>query len=349
MAAQALSSLVSSSEALTEMNNWSSVNSSDYNAIHGRLVYIRNLISGVIDWSDSSANSREIVESVLRSKHEAFSELPCPPIQTEIFLAIDRYFVNANPTDLSLDWAVVAAQNVIDGPRSLLPGNDALLAAAADLILSHRPSTQTALSLLSNPTEVGRLGILERITKLPPSISGEILHQILDVAIDRKNGEAVQIAALDAITSSSLGSAVLEGLSAEKRSAKSDLLVGLLESKCVPLKEAALPAAAWAISGLPRDSGMEGKNDMMGRLAREILDASAETQVCSQLALAWTLRLQLILNSHNHEEKQRSNPSYISAPTYSQLPLSQRLTRTPYYCYIRLSSDHYRTTTKMFG
>lgn len=101
----------------------------------------------------------------------------------------------------------------------------------------------------------------------------------MQLAIDQKSGEAVQLASLNVLASLESEKRGLGGIEGD-RSVFLDGVLELLQTKCVPLREAALPAAAWAVSRT-LDSKENGANVLLEKVAREISDASLEIQVCT--------------------------------------------------------------------
>jgi hypothetical protein len=297
----------------------------------------------VVDWSAAPAAFKAAVEAFLQTRGDALAGIPCPPIRAELLSCIDQYLGNTDPSPAFHNWAIHSARAVIARPRSPLPGQDSLLTASADLLLKHQPSTETVLALLDTQTQQCRLTVLHRMSALSRCWTTEVLDRILGLAVDGKSGEVVQTAALNAVSSDDViwSEDAVQSIPMDRRRSVRIGLVQLLSARCIPLREAALPATAWAIRNLgevKEDVGLE-------RLAKEISVASMEDQV--SLPKTSIDKAQLT-DSLNLAEKW----PYSLLPT-SQLrcflPAPWARPQIPFSPSIRVYSAFCRTTTRTSG
>ncbi|KAK4688723.1 thyroid adenoma-associated protein, partial [Tremellales sp. Uapishka_1] len=237
VSAQALSSLTSVSEAWSEavsIVRSCQTPAHDTNLIHGNLLLLERLITDVIDWTKPPCTFGD----------ELVSLLECVKLQSPILLktALDCILALniwcSPPPDLQ-DKALDIAKSALRDRSS--PGNDLLLGIAAKIISAFGPSFNLLSHELSEDVKLVALdSIMERgeITDLT------LLEKIIGLAMDGKQGNAVKIRALEVLSSAKLG--ILIPTLLERLVSYLSTLVS--RTRCVPLKEAGLPALGWCLA-----------------------------------------------------------------------------------------------------
>lgn len=241
-------------------------------------------MTNVVDWSRISPVIVTTVETRLRSAYKIYGDLPCPPIRAEILRCIGAFLVQAQGVSESFSsWAVGVAKDVVYQPRDVLPGADILRRVAIGLILRHAPLPEIILDLLRMTSEQDRLDALWKLPDLPQCLTPEIFAQVLQMAMKRKSGDAVQIVALDTLASTwsdlAWSSDILDSVPQDERWESVREIQRVLDEKCVPLKEAGLGALAWAVSWAMSGGQGERGDQIMASLSQEILLASDVNQV----------------------------------------------------------------------
>lgn len=251
VAAQALSSMLSPHQALrraTTIEPALDFASGDQNAVHGHLLLLGHLIADVIEWDDADVEAKRRIEVILLDVLRGSSKRSASPLIVKSVLdCILAYHSMTSASPGLTGEALETAQNILlKKSLSTSPGYDLLLDACVDLVLSLRPSPETLLALFSRQsTSEEKIAALERLGDSPQAVTAEIFERVLASAISRGSGDDVQIAALDILagTSTSIESKRI------KREGLCKALEGILEkARCVPLREAALPALGRSIA-----------------------------------------------------------------------------------------------------
>ncbi|WWC65932.1 uncharacterized protein I303_108554 [Kwoniella dejecticola CBS 10117] len=259
VAAQALSSMVSPAQAFDTAMNCTTEEGLGMNATHGRILYLQQLISNVIPWSDSAitskanANADARFENKLLALVERFVPAHCPPITQAVLKCVDDYRINVdNAFDTSqlVESTKQLAIKSLDaqGVSALVPGQDARQIAIIKFLLTNQPEEDLMLSLLAkSSTEIQSTLALEHLPQLPDLWTQQVFDAVLDLALSGRGGQSTQVFALDALSQISWPRNAIDALNMGRKDAigRLEKLVGV---RCVPVKEAALVALGWAIN-----------------------------------------------------------------------------------------------------
>jgi hypothetical protein len=242
---------MSPSEALDYVGKATFSPRNDLNLVHGRVMLLEYLIKNVVDWSKAELSDRTAVEQVLLEGLHRHTEKPCPLIIQRLLECINQYLVQTNATSSKLrDEALRVSEGLTlsSGSKENIPGTTLAAKNVIDLILTYRPSVASALHFLgSQASEDEVLAVLKRLTDWPGQLDGAVFGRVLELATAHLTAPAVQTAALDVfidvLSSDKVAREVLQAMSISKRQ---DLVrriqVLYQRTRCVPLKEVALPA-----------------------------------------------------------------------------------------------------------
>lgn len=277
------------------MTQWPACHRGEYNAIHGQLLYIENLILNTIDWSTVLDKQRVTIEAFFLRLFADIGNLPCLPIRGALFGCVSAYLADGLPSPDFRSWAVRAARRVVQQPRTLLPAADNLAWLAGGIPLAHDPSPDLLLTLLAKPAEQDRLSALWAIPSLPTAcLTLAVFEKVLEMATGGQSGDGVQINALNTIASTWASvpwdEGVLMSIHQDERIRACERIGHLMKTRIVPMKEAALPALAWSVVWAQKDCPRETNEQLWALAATEILDASSVTQVRSSMSLEVSTR-----------------------------------------------------------
>lgn len=230
VASQALSSLLSPERALEKAKITAtrvSHASDDLNTLHGRLLFLRRLFTDVINWPVPAADGK-LLELRLR---DALAIAPDTPVIPKAILDCIAAYVEAGETA-----SPTFREASVSAARSYLamrggPGVGLLHESAARVALL-QPGSVVDLLSASMPEDV-QIAALDRI---PEARSPELLSTVVSLL---GGSDAVRTKALQ-VLSSWPDSDITHMFPA---------LLQATDSRCVPLKEAALAAAGRACPG----------------------------------------------------------------------------------------------------
>jgi hypothetical protein len=253
-----LSSLISPLEAIKEASNINLTSTCSSNDLHGNLLFLGYLFRSVIVTEDLTAESKSAIETKLSECVALQLQKPAhsPLVPQCLLWCIQGYTTYTGPTSILLQTALqLADETLARCPGSSRPGAGLAAAAAADLLLSQQPTTETALRLLNETSsEDNKLAVFARLSGWS-EVDGDVLARVLELATGTSAtmAEAVQVAALDALSGADVVVKWAEkGLVETKHTlcAKAVRRIGEVyeRTRCTPLKEAALPALGWAVA-----------------------------------------------------------------------------------------------------
>ncbi|WWD20217.1 hypothetical protein CI109_104693 [Kwoniella shandongensis] len=286
VAAQALSSLLSPSDAIQRaLNIHHHISSTEINQTHGFLLLLHQLIANVIIWDDVDVKSKETVQSHLTSMIDHHVPGTCPPITQAVMQCVSDYIENAKPTSdyLVRETLDKARTQLRDRERTSVPGDDLRHTSYVEFILKYSSETSAPLSLLSTAStdETHQLA-LERLPHLPTMHTPETLERVLALAscTKKRTSNASKVLALDALAEIEWPK---EALSQMQRQGKwEEVCEGLLKTlntKCVPVREAALPALGWTINqSLLLSPGEQKLGEHLDLVAAHILKFSHQDE-----------------------------------------------------------------------
>ncbi|ORY34822.1 putative death-receptor fusion protein-domain-containing protein [Naematelia encephala] len=273
VSAQAISSLLSPAQAVQRAKGVTHAPLTQLraNAIHGNILLLRELVANVIEWSSLQEQERQKIEETLlmtlrRSDPNTVSPL-IVKTALECVLAY-RHQVSQCSAEV-VDMAVRIARSVLRRPR-LTPGYD-LLVETASILLADNDGT-IELDLLLSSSEDACLICLNHLAESPDRLLAGTLRTVLKLATSPNSGEAIQIAALEALVS-----APWEVAGDANGLKEVEIVLSLLENsvqktKSVPLREAALPALGWAMNFCQRaavTAAVDGLADQVLRYSGE--------------------------------------------------------------------------------
>ncbi|WVO23120.1 uncharacterized protein IAS62_004465 [Cryptococcus decagattii] len=291
-AAQALSSAISPSEALKRVlsiENYLSPSPEMINATHGYICLLRQLISNFIEWETVDAESLARVDNILLRLVKEYIPETHPIITADIIGCVESYLMSTGVDKGPLVTEITCrAQEYMNWPSpAFVPAEAFRLVACTAALSTHAASPSIILSLLgSSSSEASNIYILEHLWHLQESYSPELLDRVISLGLRGKAGEGVQLKALNAlseITWQSMDCDILaewkeKGGRFETVCEALDRIV--INSKCVPIREAALVALGWALHHALIDSSGENKRvaSMYERLAQYVLRVSHEDE-----------------------------------------------------------------------
>ncbi|TXT12824.1 hypothetical protein VHUM_01225 [Vanrija humicola] len=274
VASQALSSLLSSSQALERAKVTAtrvSHESKDFNTLHGRLLFLCRLISDVIYWDDVAAADKRILEG-------DSSTAVIPKAILDCVIAYANATTPSNP--ILVPGAKRVALNILQTPEPYRPGLDLLHQSAAACVLIEPAAPRDVAALLAPQIpEDAQLAALDKVEESSSLQTPEILTEVIRLTAS-ENSNAVRTKAYDVLSAwaatpeADAGIAPLAG----------DILKVVKSTRCVPLREAALPALGRAVA-------VSADSANLGALATILDKTSDENRVSS-----WFLLLRMALN-----------------------------------------------------
>ncbi|OCF46051.1 hypothetical protein I317_00139 [Kwoniella heveanensis CBS 569] len=285
VAAQALASLVSSSEALQQLTEMSGqIPQLSLNSTHGHLLFLRQLISNVILWSDIPPRSQQDVENGLIKTVERYIPGDCPPVTQAASGCVEDYLEHTSPVSGTLLESTVqrTEQYLSAEPKQYVPAEESRRTACTRLLLNHSPSSDLMLKLLSSgAVEDDHLLALEHLPSLSNLWSQQTFQKVLALALTGSEGHGVQTLALDILAEISWPTETVDSMRGRWKGVVRLLTALVEEEKCVPVNEAALTTLGWAVNQLVLHNLQPG--DKIGRTeldsaAGAILVASDENQ-----------------------------------------------------------------------
>lgn len=309
-AAQALSSAISPSEALKRVlsiENYLSPSPEMINATHGYICLLRQLISNFIEWETVDAESLARIDNILLRLVKEYIPETHPTITADIIGCVESYLTSTGVDKGPIVTEITCrAQKYMNRPSpAFVPAEEFRLVACTAVLSTHAASPSIILSLLgSSSSEASNIFILEHLWHLRESYSPELLDRVISLGVRGKAGEGVQLKALNVlseITWQSMDCDILaewkeKGGRFETVCEALDRIV--INSKCVPIREAALVALGWALHHALTDSSGENKRviSMYERLAQYVLRVSHEDE--SQPARFTAYKVLIHLTTH---------------------------------------------------
>ncbi|WVQ66397.1 uncharacterized protein L199_004577 [Kwoniella botswanensis] len=251
VAAQALSSLVPPGQSLNAaLTIMTKPEESDLNAVHGEVLYLKQLIANVIPWSDISSCSKRSFEDDLSTLVRRCVPGTCPPVTEAVLECVQLYNVNVKTTSSDIakqTYSLVTTHLDNRGDIPFVPGEDARHNSSVKFVLSNQPTQELVLGLLSkSASEIDQTLVLEKLPSLPDLWTGEIFDAVLENALTGRGGDGVRVLALDALSEIKWSDIVLQGMDGKWKKVIERLRI-VVESTCVPVKEAGLVSLGWAI------------------------------------------------------------------------------------------------------
>ncbi|WVW86816.1 hypothetical protein I302_108871 [Kwoniella bestiolae CBS 10118] len=251
VAAQALSSLIppnhSSDLALTLTKQ---MDRSDLNAVHGKALYLRQLIANVIPWSDIPDCSKQSIEDGLLTLVKRDVPGTCPPITQAILECVQDYRTNSKSISSELVIQTLSFTTRYLNTRediNFIPGEDARQISTVKFVLSHQPTLDVVLGLLSkSASEIDQTLVLESLPSLPQLWTRKVFDTILEIALSGRGGDGVRVLALDALSEIRWSDEIFRGMQG-RWSGIIKRLERVIGGRCIPVREAGLVALGWAV------------------------------------------------------------------------------------------------------
>ncbi|WWC73595.1 uncharacterized protein I206_107567 [Kwoniella pini CBS 10737] len=271
VAAQALSSMTSPADSLDVALQIQFTEKDDLNTIHGRILYLEQLISNVIIWSNNSDSSQEAFGKLLLELIDRYVPGRCPPITQAVLACVLLYKKHAssgaeeliNTTQIRLNRYINSKEE-----NYFAPGDDARQIASVTFLLLNQPNENLFLGLLSNSsTEIEGTLALEHFSRLQLLWTTQTFEVILDIALTGRSGQSIRVQALDALSRTTWPIDVMKNLKGQWASIE-EQIGRIVKLRCVPVKEAALVTLGWAI----KQSNADQDGSSVG-LLREKLDS----------------------------------------------------------------------------
>lgn len=287
VAGQALASLLSHQEALLRVTNWEKLsNPSGNNELHGRLHFLSLVIENVIDWSRVDNLSKRQVERNLSAQIDRHGDSPLLDITNTILRCVSSYLEHAKSDSTTLvDSGTKIASRLYDHPEKVgKPIQGMQLWFSASFLLKHQPSKETLLKMLQltnaspHVQQCPALWALEGIMggSYTEYLDADALNQVLTLARTSEPEDAMRCA-MTALHTVEWDEALLKGFEiGPRRGLVRDMLTAVRRTKYVPVREAALPALAWASRWL---MGVSTESAPLTELGKELLIYSDENQV----------------------------------------------------------------------
>lgn len=226
------------------------------NATHGYVCLLRQLISNFIEWETVDAESLDRIDDMLLRLVKEYIPETHPTITADIIGCVESYLTSTGVDKGPLVTEITCrAQKYMNRPSAaFVPAEEFRLVACTAVLSTHAASPSTIQSLLgSSSNEASNIFVLEHLWHLQESYSPELLDRVLSLGVKGKAGEGVQLKALNVlseITWQSMDCDILaewkeKGGRFETVCKALDRIV--LNSKCVPIREAALVALGWAL------------------------------------------------------------------------------------------------------
>ncbi|WVQ75014.1 hypothetical protein IAR50_004622 [Cryptococcus sp. DSM 104548] len=280
-AAQAMSSVLSPTEAMQRVLTTPADPIDSPNAVHGQVCLLYQLVANQIQWDTVTEADKGAVENVLLKLVGTHLPGLYPSITAESIACVESYLSQVHPGESALrDLVVRKASEYLESPtKTFVPGEEFRLAACANTVLCHSPSARAVVSLLGpHSAETVNLTVLKRLPQLEDAYSAALFNRVLTLAIAGGAGDGVQEAALDALAETEWGMVLVEWREEGGRFERvcEGLETVLARSKCVPVKEAALAAFGWA-AHMGLENGVR-QLPVYDKLASRILYSSQEDE-----------------------------------------------------------------------
>lgn len=226
------------------------------NETHGYICFLRQLISNFIEWETVNAESRAGIDNILLRLVKEYIPGTHPTITADVIGCVESYLVCTSVGKGSLVTEITSrAQKYMNrASRAFVPAEEFRLAACAAVLSTHAASSSIILSLLgSSSSEASNIVILENLWHLQESYSPELVDRVISLGVRGKAGEGIQLKALNVLSEITWQSVDCDALAEwkEKGGRFESVCEALdrivINSKCVPIREAALVALAWAL------------------------------------------------------------------------------------------------------
>ncbi|KAL1406561.1 hypothetical protein Q8F55_008267 [Vanrija albida] len=269
VASQALSSLLSSSQALERAKVTAtrvSHDSKDFNTLHGRLLFLCRLISDVIYWDEVAASDKRILELRLRDGLQAWGNSSTAVIPKAILDCVTAYANATTPSNPALiPSAKRVALNILQTQEPYRPGLDLLHQSAAACVLIQPIVARDVVSLLAPQIpEDAQLAALDKVEESVALQTPEILSAVIRLST-LENSNTVRTKAFDVLSSW----ATTADASAAIAPLADAILKTVKSTRCVPLREAALPALGRATAAGSDFSGLDALATILGKTSDE--------------------------------------------------------------------------------
>lgn len=226
------------------------------NATHGYICLLRQLISNFIEWETVDSESLARIDNILLRFVKEYIPETHPIITADIIDCVESYLTSTGVDKGPLVTEITCrAQEYMNWPSpAFVPAEAFRLVACTAVLSTHAASPSIILSLLgSSSNEASNIFILEHLWHLQESYSPELLDRVISLGLRGKAGEGAQLKALTVlseITWQSMDCDILaewkeKGGRFETVCEALDRIV--INSKCVPIREAALVALGWAL------------------------------------------------------------------------------------------------------
>lgn len=226
------------------------------NATHGYICLLRQLISNFIEWETVDSESLARIDNILLRLVKEYIPETHPIITADIIGCVESYLTSTGVDKGPLVTEITCrAQEYMNWPSpAFVPAEAFRLVACTAVLSTHAASPSIILSLLgSSSNEASNIFILEHLWHLQESYSPELLDRVISLGLRGKAGEGAQLKALNVlseITWQSMDCDILaewkeKGGRFETVCEALDRIV--INSKCVPIREAALVALGWAL------------------------------------------------------------------------------------------------------
>jgi hypothetical protein len=268
VAAQALSSLLSPAAALEKAKVTAtrvSHDTDDYNTLHGRLLFLRRLISDVLSWSEAGDTDKKMLELRLRDALQVHVDARAV-IPKEILACLNAYA--AETSLVSPAFLPKAKRSALSflARSTYTPGLDLLHDAAAQTVLLDATTSDAITLLAPTMAEDAQLAALDAIETHSRLQTTETLTALLRLCTAGA-GAAVLTRAYAVLAAWPASPAADTAITA-----LAEHLWRAVASRCVPLREAALVA-------LGRVTAVAPLADRLRALADRLAAASDENKV----------------------------------------------------------------------
>ena len=306
VAAQAVSSLLSPEQALESAVEWQIDVSSAENSRHGTLLLLLHLVRDVIVWAEVGAEAKHSVEDVLLRLAASTERRVSPLITQSIIDVIAAYVANAHDVAPSISDAVIHLSKLsLRHNTPNVPGYSLLIASATTCLLANDLSVSTLKSLLRTDNEDSQVAALEHLVNTRrPDLTAQLVDPLVRLATGKANS-APRIAAFEALIEIPLDSVELASDHGEKPvQLANNCLDFAVSSRCVPLREAALGCAGWALAWCVTLSDSPSAEEIQLKRLADLLQSASDinqSQPTRWSALAALGPLSSLLFPHSAE------------------------------------------------
>lgn len=226
------------------------------NATHGHVCLLRQLISNFIEWEAVDVESLARIDNILLRLVKEYIPETHPTITADIIGCVESYLTSTGvDKDPLVTEITCRAQKYMNRPSpAFVPAEEFRLVACTAVLSTHAASPSIILSLLgSSSSEASNIFILEHLWHLRESYSPELLDRVISLGLRGKAGEGVQLKALNVLSEITWQSMDCDILAEWKeKGGRFETICEaldriLINSKCVPIREAALVALGWAL------------------------------------------------------------------------------------------------------